>query len=88
MTEMNYLGEGIYERLCSKDGYSRELIDDLIGMDEVEFQDLAPEHLKKYEVKIINLGKDENLLDIKIVIKSNSGGNIQDVEFKGSILRQ
>ena len=88
ITEMNYLGESIYERLVAKDDYSKDLINELVGQDEVIFYDLNSNHLEKYESKVTKLSDSENLLEIKIIIKSNShGGNISDVEFKGTILK-
>ncbi|NLY47077.1 MAG: hypothetical protein GX053_13970 [Tissierella sp.] len=88
ITEMNYLGESIYERLCSEDNYSRGLIEELTTSNEVLFNDLSLDYLEKYTPKIKKTGQTENLLEIKIVITSNShGGNIADVEFKGTILR-
>lgn len=87
-TEMNYLGESIYERLCAKDEYSSELIEKLNLRDEVIFEDLDDYYLEKYHASVVNLNNCESFLDIKIVIKSNAdGGNVSDVEFKGGILR-
>ena len=54
-TEMIYLGESIYERLCSKDEYSKELIDSLTHNDEVIFDDVSVEYLQKYESRIIKI---------------------------------
>lgn len=88
LTEMNYLGESIYERLVSKDDYSRGLIDELIGGEEVVFKDLNDNYLEKYESKIKKINYNEDLLEVIIIIKSNSnGGNLSDVEFKGTILK-
>lgn len=88
VTEMNYLGESIYERLCSKDDYSRDLIEELAIKNEVIFNDLSSEYLEKYISKIEKISQDEKLLEINIIIKSNSyGGKISDVEFKGTVLR-
>ncbi len=87
-TEMNYLGESIYERLSSKDDYSMAIIEELTLSNETIFDDLDDYYLEKYEAVIIKRDYCENFLDISIIIKSNShGGNISDVEFKGTILR-
>lgn len=87
-TEMNYLGESIYERLCSKDDYSRGVIEQLAINNEVIFNDLSSEYLEKYMSKIEKISQDDNFFEINIIIKSNSnGGNISDVKFKGTILR-
>lgn len=88
ITEMNYLGESIYERLVAKDDYSKDLINELIGKEEVIFQDLNPNYIEKYESILTKMSDSENFLEIKIIIKSTSyGGNISDVEFKGTILK-
>ena len=88
ITEMNYLGESIYERLCSKDDYSKELIEELAINNEVIFDNLSLDYLEKYTSKIKKINQDENFLEINIIIISNShGGNIPDVQFKGTILR-
>lgn len=87
-TEMNYLGESIYERLSAKGEYSRELLGELESGDVVDFLDLDDYYLEKYKVSIRSLNECENFIDIKILIQSNShGGNIADVEFKGGILK-
>lgn len=87
-TEMNYLGESIYERLSSKDDYAMDIIQDLTLGDETIFDDFDDHYSEKYEAVIIKRDYCENFLDISIIIKSNShGGNISDVEFKGAILR-
>ena len=89
LTEMNFLGESIYERLCSKDEYSIDLINKLVSDNEVVFDDLHDDYLDKYESKIFNLGQDDKFIDIMIVIKSRlDGGSIPDAEFKGSIIKQ
>ena len=87
-TEMIYLGESIYERLCSKDEYSKELIDSLTHNDEVIFDDVSVEYLQKYESRIIKIEESEIFLKINIIINPKSnGGNISDVEFEASILK-
>lgn len=87
-TEMNYLGESIYERLCSKDDYSRVVIEQLATNSEVIFNDLSFEYLEKYTSKIEKISQEDNFFEINIIIKSNSsGGNISDVKFKGTILK-
>ncbi len=87
-TEMNYLGESIYERLCSNDDYSRVLIEQLATNDEVIFNDLNSEYLGKYISKIEKINQEDNFFEINIIIKSNfNGGNIPDVKFKGTILK-
>lgn len=87
-TEMIYIGESIYERLCSEDEYSRNLIEELMTRDEVIFDDLSDEYLDKYESKIKKTDEFDSYIDIKIIINSKSdGGHISDVEFQGSILK-
>lgn len=87
-TEMNYLGESVYERLSAKDEYSRELLEQLESGGVVSFLDLGEPYLEKYKVTIRCIGECESFIDIKIIIQSNSiGGNNGDVEFKGSILK-
>ena len=87
-TEMNYIGESIYERLCSKDEYSKDLVKQLMTKDEVVFDDLSDDYLVKYQSRIIKMKQYENFIDIKIIINSKSdGGNISDVEFQGTILK-
>lgn len=87
-TEMNYLGESIYERLSSKDEYSRGIIEELTTNNEAIFSDINDEYLGKYQSKVIKLGEDDNFLEIKIIINSKTlGGNIPNVEFVGSVLK-
>lgn len=87
-TEMIFLGESIYERLCSRDDYCQDLLDELIAIDEVVFDDLSDQYLDKYQSTIVKVDEYEAYLDISIIISSKSdGGNISDVEFQGSIFK-
>lgn len=87
-TEMIYLGESIYERLISKDEYSMDLIDDLESNNEVIFDDISYDYLDKYESRIIKTDEGDEFLEINIIINSKSnGGKLEDVEFKGIILK-
>ncbi|MDR7870020.1 MAG: hypothetical protein RIN55_04120 [Tissierellaceae bacterium] len=86
-TEMNYLGESIYENLLNKNETSKTIIDDLILNDEVVLNDFGSSN-DKYESKIVKLDEDDYFIEVLIVVKSlHNGGNISDVEFKGSILK-
>lgn len=87
-TEMNYLGESIYERLNSRDEYSNKIIDELIISNEVIFDDFDLDYADKYQCKIVNLNQNDILVDILIIIKYTSGGGkILDVEYKASICK-
>ena len=87
-TEMIYLGEGIYERLISKDDYSSHLIDDLASKKEVIFDDIPDDYLDKYESRIVKTDEGDSFLEINIIINPvTNGGDLSNVEFKGTILK-
>jgi len=85
-SEINYLGEHIFERLSSYDEYSKDFLLKLEEEGEIFFLDLDNYYLEKYDCKVINTGINEYLWEFKIVIypKENKG-NYNHEEFKGSI---
>ena len=66
-TEMIFLGESIYERLSARDDYCQDLLEELIVLDEVVFDDLSDQYLDKYESRIVKLDEYESYLDISII---------------------
>lgn len=82
--EMNYLGEYIFERLNSKDEYSKKLLSKL--EDEIDFLDLEDKYMERYSCRIKNLEDEDYLWNIKIIVESiNNEGEIPYVEFFGTI---
>lgn len=82
--EMNYLGEYIFERLNSQDKYVIESLNS--PEKEIEFKDIGSDYIDKYKCRLVKLGAEEDLWEVKVIIKPRNHRRGKDyVEFYGSI---
>lgn len=84
--EMTYIGEKLSEELRSDNIYFKSLLENFKDVEEVEYFDLEEEDLQKYGCKIINMGDNEYLWELKIIVYSkNSEEKIPNVELEINI---
>lgn len=84
--EMTYIGEKLSEELRSDNIYFKSLLENFKDGEEVEYFELEEEDLQKYGCKIINMGDNEYLWELKIIVYSkNSEEKIPNVELEINI---
>lgn len=85
-SDVNYLGEYIFERLNSYDEYCEEILSDIEKNKESTFEDLDAYYLERYDCELINQENNKYLWELKLTIYLKGGRESgKYVEFEGSI---